>query len=205
MIATYVPPVVTPVSRDLAVKVFLWAMPGTLESAALALAHSALETGRWKYCHNSNVGNIKAGETYEGNYTNFRCNEVINDKVVWFDPPHPQTRFRAYPNFYAGTEDYVYTLELRFKRAWEVLTDEADAESFVNALKKQGYFTADAGPYLVAVASLQREFIRVIHDERDVPETDFDPELARLLSYADFLQVESGREMWDEDTTPGSV
>lgn len=36
------------------------------------------------------------------------------------------------------------------------------------------------------------------------PPTD-DSELERLLNYADFLQVEAGREMWDEDTTPGDA
>ncbi len=42
------------------------------DTLALALAKTALETGRWQRIWNSNFGNIKASESYVGQYTCIR-------------------------------------------------------------------------------------------------------------------------------------
>lgn len=167
-----------------------WAL-GRVPSAvtALAVAQSALETGRWKSTHCWNVGNIKAGPTHEGNYTCFRCNEVIGGKIKWFDPTsdghtvppgHPQTRFRAYANIYDGCLSYVEFLQRpRYAAAWEAM-HSGNAQAFVRALKQAGYFTADEAPYAKAIVSLQKEFLAVL-ENRPAPALPVDHELQRLL------------------------
>ena len=97
------------------------------DTLALATAQSALETGRWKSIHRYNLGNIKASSTYEGYYCQFRCNEVIGGKLEWFDPPHPQTNFRAFLNLEDGATDHVEFLSKRprYASAWaELLPDD---------------------------------------------------------------------------------
>jgi hypothetical protein len=192
--ATYTEDKVTPVSRDEAAKAFHWALDRRApEIVALAMAQWALETGRGKYCHSYNAGNIKANiDTYDGMFTCFPCNEILGGKTVWFEPQgqvdhkggslvgkkyevppgHPQTRFRAYPNLFVGIEDYVEFLKRpSYAKAWVGLLS-GNAGHFVGALKAARYFTADEGPYLKAVLSLQREFESVLigrpHEEQEV-------------------------------------
>lgn len=178
MIAVYVDPVKTPLSLDgaaTALRAALSAGKSELvrdDVLALALAKSALETGRWRSMWNFNWGNVKAGETYAGMYTCIRLNEVINGKVEWFDPPHPQTRLRAYANRYDGAYAYVEALVRLFPRAYESLWG-GDAGAFVRALKEGRYFTAAEGPYVRAVASLQHEFLRALKGN-PIEETDHD-------------------------------
>jgi len=145
---------------------------------ALALAKTALETGRWKFIHCYNWGNIKAGKAYVGMYTSFACNEVLNGKVVWFapggrldkkggvvvaehspvPPGHVQTRFRAYANRFDGAYQYVeFVASGRYVDAWNELL-EGDADGYVMALYRKGYFTADPKIYGKGVKSLFEEF-----------------------------------------------
>jgi hypothetical protein len=135
---------------------------------ALLVAQSALETGRWKSIHCFNFGNVKASPDYAGKYCQFRCNEVINGKVEWFDPPHPQTNFRAFDTCEAGAIDHLRFLSTRprYAKAWQVALTGMPL-AFVEALKDAGYFTADAGPYARAVASLWKEYCSMI--ERGLP------------------------------------
>lgn len=135
----------------------------TRETLALATAQSALETGRWKSIHRYNLGNIKAGPTYEGYYCQFRCNEVIGGKVVWFDPPHPQTNFRAFLSLEDGATDHVSFLahRARYAPAWSELL-RGEPELYVRALKTAGYFTANEAAYTKAVVSLFNEYLRML-------------------------------------------
>lgn len=122
----------TPVTPQFFVEVLYRAWVELLEEvpskeALLVLtAKSALETGRWKYMHNYNIGNAKSVEGDGRNYTYFACNEILTlasakafeaknpetakitriipAKVsggsdyaeIWFYPKHPGCRFRAY-------------------------------------------------------------------------------------------------------------
>jgi hypothetical protein len=156
----------------------LSAAPST-EVLALALAKTALETGRWSAIWNANWGNIKAGEQYEGLFTCITLNEVLGGRVVWFDPAgeldrkggavvgkvwdvppgHPQTRMRAYRDPLEGAEEYIqFVASGRYKDAWAELL-EGDAVGYVHALKVKNYFTADEATYARGVVSLQKEFI----------------------------------------------
>lgn len=177
MKATFLPDVVTPLTpRDV-----LWAFRVAFEqvvgltpsrdSLALLTAQSALETGRWKSIHCFNLGNVKASESYEGYYTMFRCNEVIGGKVQWFDPPHPQTRFRAFMSLEAGALDHLRFLaeRPRYSHAWQCIIAGVP-EDFVRALKAAGYFTANEEQYRKAVVSLFREYSRMLEQDPRIVE-----------------------------------
>lgn len=169
---------------------------------AVLMAQSALETGRWKSCYQWNLGNIKPGSKWGGDVFQIRLNEVIGGKVVWFDPPHPQTNMRAYPTLTDAAADYLWLLRRRFSSSWTpVLT--GDPVAFSQALKRQGYYTADEPPYTRAVKSLFSEFLRLLNTHEsdappppdDPPDTEPDyPELEALaLTVAAYTAVEAVR------------
>lgn len=130
---------------------------------AVLTAQSALESGRWRSMHRFNPGNIKASTDYEYLYTQYRCNEVIGGKTEWFDPPHPQTSFRAFMDLETGVLDYLRFLSgrARYAAPWAAAI-KGDPAAFVHALKMAGYFTASEGPYLKGVVSLFNEYMRLL-------------------------------------------
>ncbi len=158
--------------------------PPSDETLSLLLAQSALETGHWKKIHCYNFGNIKASENYQGMYCMFRCNEIINGHVRWFDPPHPQTWFRAYASASEGAYDYLAFLAVdtnndgvnRYEAAWKA-AKRADISGFIRQLKMVGYFTANLDRYLKAVDQLYDKYYRIVltleldHGDHDAPET----------------------------------
>src|SRR6266568_2263174 len=77
------------------------------DSILLLLAHSALETGHWKSMMCNNIGNVKSRDGDGRCWTFFRCNEIIGGKVLWFDPPHPVCRFRAFQTLTEGAVDHI--------------------------------------------------------------------------------------------------
>lgn len=220
MIAVYVPAVRTHYSLDEianAMRTALSAGRSELvrdDVLCLALAKSALETGRWKSCWNSNFGNVKAGPKYVGMYTCITLNEVLDGKLVWFAPEgklsaglgsplaeparavppgHPQTRMRAYANRYDGAYAYVDALITHFPRSYQALFD-GDAGKFVAALKSERYFTAAEGPYRKAVASIQLEFMTKLKG-LEAPETEFDWEsLRERVAAAQFSPLDLARD-----------
>lgn len=218
MLAVYVPPERIPCPRGAVIAAMRAALIGSTTDprcVALAVAKSALETGRWLKMYNYNFGNVKAGPKYEGQYTAFRCNEVLGGKIRWFSPEgetdragtllpgaeryavppcHPQTRFRAYAGLTDGVYSYVDVLIARFPRSFQALLT-GNAKTFVETLKAERYFTADVGPYIDGVSSMQREFVRVMEGDSNVPESAVDPELERMLSVADMLLVEDSRDV----------
>jgi hypothetical protein len=175
MKATLIPDQLTPLDAKTVALAFRGAYEtvcGTTPSnacLALLVAQSALETGRWKSIHCYNFGNVKASPDYYGYYCQFRCNEVINGKVEWFDPPHPQCNFRAFPSCEVGALDHIRFLaqRKRYAKAWEVAKVGMPL-AFVEALKAAGYFTADAGPYARAVVSLWKEYLGMVERLKEV-------------------------------------
>jgi hypothetical protein len=207
MQAVYVEPQLTPLTFEDAAQAMRWALTDDAtkqapsdETLALALAKTALETGRWKAIWNDNWGNIKAGDKYVGMYTCIVLNEVLNGKVVWFapngqlsagrgtpvvgaplavPPGHPQTRMRAYANQYDGALAYVeFVKGGRYAAAWQKLL-AGDAVGYVHALKVAGYFTADEATYTKAVVALQKEMLAKLraqpHDEVDLDAPEYNP------------------------------
>lgn len=165
--------------------------PGDM-SLAVLMAQIALETGRGKSCHGWNLGNIKASKNYEGQYSCFRCNEIIRGKVKWFSPDtdgfavppgHPQTRFRAYedapglkPASVRASYEYVAFLaaRTRYAKAWKAAL-AGDPAAYVHELKIAGYFTASEGPYARAVVSLVKTYLPSVHASHSLNHVEPDP------------------------------
>jgi hypothetical protein len=146
------------------------------ESLLVLLAQWALETGRGKSMHCYNLGNIKHVPGDGRDFTYFRCNEIINGKEVWFDPPHPACCFRAYPTLEAGAADYLALLQRRFSKAWPAVL-AGDPAEFSHQLKVSRYYTADEKLYTKSVVSLFNEFSRAVPPDAppapaSTPETD---------------------------------
>lgn len=217
MKAVYVEPRRTPIAFATVVDAMRWALKSVLgvnptdQVLALALAKTALETGRWLQIWLNNWGNVKAGSDYVGNFTCITLNEVLNGKLVWFAPEgqlsaspknggkligtpiavpdgHPQTRMRAYANAYDGVMSYVeFVSGGRYKAAWARLL-EGDAVAYVHALKMARYFTADEALYRNGVVSLQKEMLARLRDE-PIPDIEM-VEWARLKELVPQLQFD---------------
>ena len=202
MRATYVEPAKTPLTFEQAFAAMqqgilvATGIAPTTAALALALAKTALETGRWQSMWNFNWGNVKAADSYEGMFTCYPCNEVIGGKVEWFDPAgaldsrggrlvgagwdvppgHPQTRFRAYANEFDGAQQYVdFVANGRYRDAWARLL-EGDAAGYVHALKLKGYFTADEATYSKGVESIFREFVTKLETMKTDPAPPLEPD-----------------------------
>lgn len=189
--------------------------PPTDETLALALAKTALETGRWTQIWRSNWGNIKCSNTYPGMFTCICLNEALTrggvPVVVWFAPEgeltaapsrggklvgapipvpdgHPQTRLRAYANAYDGVDSYVdFVANGRYIEAWKYLL-RGDAVAYVHALKARGYFTADEAVYARGVVSLQKEYLAKLRNE--APPVAVDLEWAKLVEAVPTIQFD---------------
>ena len=189
MLATFTEDALTPFSFEEADEAISAALPRGVSPAvrALALAKTALETGRWKKIHCFNWGNIKAGTSFQGMFTCFACGEELPEGSCWFEPDgtiknltkrtvtkpvsfdvppgHPQTRFRAYANRFDGAFEYVeFVKSGRYAQAWQALL-AGDAVGYVHQLKLKGYFTAAEAPYTAAVVSMQKEFLGKLRGE----------------------------------------
>lgn len=179
MKATLIPDKLTQMSKEDAIVAFYQAYCQVVgdepkdKALAILVAQSCLETGWWKSIHNFNFGNIKAGSTYEGYYCQYRCNEIINGHIEWFDPPHPQTNFRAYLSAGAGATEHMAFLSKRahYAKAWAAALS-GDPTAYVKELKAAGYFTASLDPYLQAVVSLVNTFLPVIEKKPWPPVCD---------------------------------
>jgi hypothetical protein len=127
---------------------------------AILVAQSALECGWWKSCHNYNVGNAKASPRYVGLYCQFRCNEVIDGKLVWFDPPHAQCNFRAFETAADGVADHIKLLALteQYAHCWEAAR-AGEPERYCFQLKEAGYFTANLKLYTDGVVKITKQIL----------------------------------------------
>lgn len=119
-------------------------------SVLLLVSQWNLETAEGASMHCWNVGNAKSVPGDGRSWTFFRCWEVIKGKKVWFDPPHPQTRFRAFDSLEAGAADYLAMLYKRFNLSWPAVI-AGSPEEFAHRLKIQRYYTADEAAYAKAV------------------------------------------------------
>jgi hypothetical protein len=129
-------------------------------SLLVLLSQWALETGRGHSMHCFNLGNVKSRQQ-TGDWCFFRCNEVINGKIVWFDPDDPACCFRAFNTLADGALDYLHTLRSRFSAAWPAVLN-GDPAGFSHLLKLSRYYTADEHQYTQTLVSLFSEFNRTI-------------------------------------------
>jgi hypothetical protein len=230
VIATYVDPQRTRLTFDQAATSMRAALENPPDHVlALALAKSALETGRWDACWNWNLGNQKAGPTYAGMYTCITLNEVLDGKVVWFaphgqlsggpsstivgeaiqvPPGHPQTRMRAYAGPTDGAYAYVDFVggSKRYAAAWQALL-RGEPSAYVHELKRAGYFTAPEEPYRKAVARLHTEYVAKLAGREHAVTADDTREWAALRAQVQAFQADYARQLLDEnrDTDPAEL
>lgn len=131
------------------------------KSLALLWAQWALETGRGKAIHCCNFGNLKRSSGDPTDWTMYRCSEIIDNKEVFFDPPHPQTHFRAYRSVIDGAKDYILFLSKRkrYLKAWEEVKN-GDPAAFGHELKVAGYYTANEAKYTAIIVKVTNEFLK---------------------------------------------
>jgi hypothetical protein len=225
MLATYTEARLTPLAFDDAAQAMKAALADLLktkpkdEVLALALAKSALETGRWKSIYLGNFGNIKASPTYVVQYCCIKLNEVIGGKTIWFAPEgqltggpnsaligspmpvppgHPQTRMRAYANHFDGAFGYVEFVAggKRYAKAWQALL-AGNPTAYVHELAVAGYFTAPEEPYRKAVVSIHKEFLLKIQGRN--PERAEPVEWDSLKAIIANQLADSAREARDSD------
>lgn len=165
-------------------------------SLLVLLCQWAEETGRGKSCHANNVANAKWTPGDPHDWVSFRCNEIIGGKEVWFDPPHPACRFRAYPDLAAGVLDYLSLLAGRFKSAWPAVL-AGDPGDFAHRLKIARFYTASEALYVAALLSLYREFDRTIPLEAPLP---YAPNGGQLIQLD--VDVFAGKEGLPGDEPP---
>ncbi|MCL2724770.1 MAG: hypothetical protein FWD69_10075 [Polyangiaceae bacterium] len=129
-------------------------------SCGVIWAQYALETGRGKFCWNNNIGNVKHVEGDGRDYCMLQSvPEIVNGKRVTFNPPDPQTWFRAYASLADGMREHLEFLRRRYAAAWSEV-EKGDARAFAYALKARGYYTGDEETYARSLVSLQAEFAR---------------------------------------------
>lgn len=175
----------------------LWGqMPGR-PSINLLMAQWAQETSRGRSCFNFCLGNVKATDKWEGDYCERPCNELLTEaqansaffragkqadgtadvvfgatvgglRIVWFHPPNPASRFRAFATLEEGAVDYLSILADRFSGAWGDVV-AGDPVRFAQSLKTLRYFTADVGEYARGLSSLAKEYSHLDIDLTEPP------------------------------------
>lgn len=158
------------------------------KSLAVLWAKSCLETGRWKFIHNYNFGNIKA-KNDDKYFTMFTCGEEVSlsqaNTLVREDPErvkilrkykwsngskrasieikdgHTWSKFRAYLSMEDGAEDYLrfVSQNKRYIKAWQKVI-EGDPEGYSHELKQAGYYTGNEKRYTAGVVRLFNEFLK---------------------------------------------
>lgn len=138
------------------------------------LAQSGLETAKWHADHWDNWLNAKLGKSYQGHFTAFRCNEILNGKLQWFDPYHLQTLFRANvpgdgkpeTGHAMGAEQYIRFIGTstrgagrpnRYAKAWDAFL-AGDPYAAADELGAAGYYTASRELYRNGVVRLYNQF-----------------------------------------------
>jgi len=136
------------------------------ESIAILLAHSALETGRWRVgLHRWNFGNIRAypAKLKEDEYfTMFKCGEILSQvaEEVFFEPPHPNSVFRAFTSREEGIKHHLkFLMKKRYKKAWEMLL-VGNAAGYSHELRAGGYYTANEKLYTRTLVKLTSEYLK---------------------------------------------
>lgn len=132
----------------------------SIDSMGVLFAQWALEVGIGaKYAKCYNFGNIKSIATDGLYWTNFRCNEIIGGKNVFFDPPNDACKFRAFQTAADGAVDYIKFLSQRksYANAWAQVIAGNPSE-YAHQLKISRYYTAAEKIYTNGVVSLFNQF-----------------------------------------------
>lgn len=148
------------------------------ESVLVLLSQWSIETGDGRSCWNFNLGNVKRVKGQPWTWLNSVW-EILGGKKVVFQPPHPQTHFRAFHTAEDGAEAYLQFLHTRFARSWPAVM-QGDPAAFAHALKLQGYYTAPEEAYVRAIRGRFDHFAKTIPAERES-----DPGTSEIMSRHD--------------------
>lgn len=119
------------------------------DALAILVAQSALETGNWRRIYNWNFGNSKSSVVFPHTYFRTGERDPATGKTVMYDPPHYQTRFRAFDSAAAGAAHHLRVItNMRFRPAWEA-AQEGDIGEFSRLL----YHTPDGQPYYTSASA----------------------------------------------------
>jgi hypothetical protein len=167
----------------------------SLMTVAKLIAQSSLETGNYQHMWNYNFGNVKKRWSPDDglSFTMFRCNEIINGKVAWFDPPHLQTHFRAFETAADGVADWQRLIlkGTRYAPAKALLVDDAaSGHDFAFKLGECGYYTADKALYSNAVNRLTESTLLKLKARGEAGAQPVPEEAAPLLTDAERERIQ---------------
>src|SRR5579863_3243264 len=79
--------------------------------------------------------------------------------VVMFEPPHPVSRFRAYPSLQDGTQKWIEKHKSIAQKNPNYFSDinKGDSAAVAKDLKNADYYTGDEGAYARGMASKKKE------------------------------------------------
>lgn len=196
--ASELPDKKTPVTKEQVIEALWKAWQGFFgstpkkESIWVLASQWALETGWGRSMHNFNLGNVKSRVGDGFDYQYYACNEILskseavrlNDAdpehakilntradgtcIIWFYPPHPGCRFRAFNTLLEGATDYITLLVKRFDKAWPAVSS-GDPAQFSHLIRQQDYYTADEAPYTAQLTSIYRSFAKLVFDYGSLP------------------------------------
>lgn len=132
----------------------LFDVPASQFAAPKLLAQAMFETASFRSCYNHNWGNVKRSPASNLPFQMMRCNEIINGKEQWFDPPHFQTCFAAEDSAADGAQSWMHLIinAPRYQNARKALLDDAVSPAeFVRLLGVCGYYTASKTIYMRGV------------------------------------------------------
>ncbi len=199
MTGAYAEPVVTRYSledMEYALRVGLTSVLGkrpTDECLAVAMAKCRGETANGNAVWNHNLGNIKPGKSWAGNFTCILLNEVeqkpgdLKPHVYWYDPRgelvggkgstlklpplevpdgHVQTRMRAHANHVdAGYQyiDFIFA-NPHYARARDAML-AGNPQAYAHELKVAGYYTAPEADYVKLVMALYTPSLAIVRKQ----------------------------------------
>lgn len=138
----------TPLSREQALAA-IRPHVGNQDAAAMLTAQWSLETANGTRMFNFNFGGIK-GTSPQGLTYRTLTHEGHGDTRRQITD-----NFRAYTSASQGAADFVSLIKRRYPSAYQAAL-AGDADAYVAALKKGGYFTGDPAAYTRAVSSIYR-------------------------------------------------
>ncbi len=134
------------------------------ESVLLLVAQWGIETANGRACWNWNLGNVKRVQGEPWTWLN-NVWEILRGQRVTFNPPHPQTHFRAFHSLEDGAEAYLTFLQRKYAGAWDAALS-GDPRDFAHRLKELRYYTADEHDYGAALEARMGLFAHEV-DEPD--------------------------------------
>jgi len=146
------------------------------ESIGVLYAQNALETGGTVSMWNNNIGNVKfvanGGSIDDDKKYIMLANvwEIVNNKRVTFQPPHPATWFLAFSTLGDGVAHHLdFLRNNRYKKSWSAVEAGKPAD-FAHLLKVAGYYTASEADYIKLMNIYFNKFMKDTTYEKAVAE-----------------------------------